>query len=114
LVFTRAVGTRFKSRGISDGGNVSNFVETEQIVWSKTHTSSLILLRGSVPIFWEQRIKVWKERPKRQKEARGRGARRSHREVEGDQEGRGSQREARRKSEGRQEGCQREVKGTKP
>lgn len=53
-----SVGTRFKSRGISDGGNVSNFVETEQIVWSKHHTSSVILLRGSVPIFWEQRIVV--------------------------------------------------------
>lgn len=55
LIFV--VGTRFKSRGISDGGNVSNFVETEQILWSKNHTSSVLLVRGSVPAFWEQRIK---------------------------------------------------------
>jgi hypothetical protein len=33
---------------------VANFVETEQIVSVIGHQLSFVILRGSVPIFWEQ------------------------------------------------------------
>ncbi|KAI5285122.1 inositol polyphosphate 5-phosphatase, partial [Ascosphaera aggregata] len=48
-------GTRFNSRGINDDGNVSNFVETETLLWTPVGvTFSYTQVRGSVPIFWEQ------------------------------------------------------------
>ncbi|KAJ9297587.1 hypothetical protein DTO271G3_4362 [Paecilomyces variotii] len=51
----RRAGTRFNSRGIDDDGNVSNFVETELILWSPPGINfSYVQVRGSVPIFWEQ------------------------------------------------------------
>jgi len=57
---TRA-GTRYNSRGIDDKGNVSNFIETEQILITKpskelgdNHIFSHVQIRGSVPCFWEQ------------------------------------------------------------
>jgi len=53
------VGTRYNSRGIDANGNVSNFVETEQIL-VVVHESgdhdlfAHVQVRGSVPCFWEQ------------------------------------------------------------
>eukprot|EP01117_Protostelium_nocturnum_P016749 TRINITY_DN6701_c0_g1_i1.p1 TRINITY_DN6701_c0_g1~~TRINITY_DN6701_c0_g1_i1.p1 ORF type:complete len:1212 (-),score=389.34 TRINITY_DN6701_c0_g1_i1:62-3697(-) len=49
-------GTRFNARGVNDDGNVANFVESEQIVSCNGITTSFVILRGSVPIFWEQKM----------------------------------------------------------
>ncbi|ORX99166.1 hypothetical protein K493DRAFT_1669 [Basidiobolus meristosporus CBS 931.73] len=48
------VGTRYFSRGVDEDGNVSNFVETEQIVISGTHQLSYVQTRGSIPVYWSQ------------------------------------------------------------
>ncbi len=50
------VGTRFNCRGVNDDGNVANFVETEQVVYSTdtNEETSFIQIRGSVPVFFEQ------------------------------------------------------------
>ena len=48
-------GTRFNHRGIDDHGNAANFVETEQIIQTSAQTLSYVMIRGSVPIFWEQK-----------------------------------------------------------
>jgi synaptojanin len=48
-------GTRFNVRGLDDYGHVANFVETEQIVQTKERFMSYVMVRGSVPIFWEQK-----------------------------------------------------------
>ncbi|CCD25588.1 uncharacterized protein NDAI_0F02700 [Naumovozyma dairenensis CBS 421] len=50
----KRAGTRFNSRGIDDDGNVSNFVETEFIMYSSQYCYSFTQIRGSIPIFWEQ------------------------------------------------------------
>ncbi|XP_014209737.1 phosphatidylinositide phosphatase SAC1 [Copidosoma floridanum] len=47
-------GTRLFSRGIDANGNVSNFVETEQIVEANGSKSSFVQTRGSIPLFWQQ------------------------------------------------------------
>jgi len=47
-------GTRLNVRGIDDDGNVSNFVEQEQIVKINTMNYAFVSTRGSVPIFWSQ------------------------------------------------------------
>ncbi|KAJ1916916.1 Inositol-1,4,5-trisphosphate 5-phosphatase 1 [Mycoemilia scoparia] len=47
-------GMRFLTRGIDDAGGVANEVETEMIFITKDYTFSLVQLRGSVPVFWEQ------------------------------------------------------------
>ncbi|KAM5229102.1 synaptojanin-2 isoform 2-T2 [Ctenodactylus gundi] len=47
-------GARFPTRGISDDGHVSNFVETEQAIYMDDGVSSFVQIRGSVPLFWEQ------------------------------------------------------------
>ncbi|KAI3634939.1 hypothetical protein MIR68_007320 [Amoeboaphelidium protococcarum] len=54
------MGTRYFSRGIDQDGNVSNFVETEQILWTndKSHVFSFVQIRGSIPLFWHQKINV--------------------------------------------------------
>lgn len=49
------VGTRYNARGIDDSGNVANFVETEQLVQAENIVISYTMLRGSVPVFWEQK-----------------------------------------------------------
>jgi hypothetical protein len=49
------VGTRYNCRGIDDLGHVANFVETEQILTIDSQTFSYLQIRGSVPIYWEQR-----------------------------------------------------------
>lgn len=47
-------GTRFNVRGVNDNGNVANFVETEQVIFLEDRCSSYVLIRGSIPLFWEQ------------------------------------------------------------
>lgn len=48
-------GTRFNARGVDDQGNAANFVETEQIVVTSNVVLSYVIIRGSIPIFWEQK-----------------------------------------------------------
>ncbi|KAJ3380706.1 inositol polyphosphate 5-phosphatase [Lobulomyces angularis] len=50
----KRAGTRFNTRGIDDNGNVSNFVETEFMFFTKNYSFSFTQIRGSVPLFWEQ------------------------------------------------------------
>ncbi|KAJ3060070.1 inositol polyphosphate 5-phosphatase, partial [Podochytrium sp. JEL0797] len=50
----RNAGTRFNARGIDDDGSCSNFVETEVVVETKGFLASFVVVRGSVPVFWEQ------------------------------------------------------------
>nr|XP_006007959.1 PREDICTED: synaptojanin-2 [Latimeria chalumnae] len=47
-------GAGFHVRGTDDDGHVSNFVETEQVIFLDDAVSSFVQLRGSVPVFWEQ------------------------------------------------------------
>ncbi|KAI9352075.1 SacI homology domain-containing protein [Obelidium mucronatum] len=47
-------GTRYNARGIDDDGSCSNFVETEMIIEAKGYLASFVMVRGSVPVFWEQ------------------------------------------------------------
>lgn len=47
-------GTRFNVRGVDDNGHVANFVETEQVIFLEDAVSSYLMIRGSVPLFWEQ------------------------------------------------------------
>ncbi|XP_060687579.1 synaptojanin-2-like isoform X1 [Hemiscyllium ocellatum] len=47
-------GTGFFVRGTDDDGHVSNFVETEQVIYLDDAVSSFVQIRGSVPLFWEQ------------------------------------------------------------
>ena len=48
-------GVRYKTRGVNDDGHVANFCETEQILIYENILCSYCQLRGSVPIFFEQR-----------------------------------------------------------
>lgn len=48
-------GIRYHSRGADIDGNVSNFVETEQILQTSNDTFSFLQIRGSIPLLWEQR-----------------------------------------------------------
>ncbi|TPX69671.1 hypothetical protein SpCBS45565_g02245 [Spizellomyces sp. 'palustris'] len=50
----KRAGTRLLSRGVNDDGHVSNFVETEFLLYSAHSTFSFLQIRGSVPVFWEQ------------------------------------------------------------
>ncbi|KAG2485099.1 hypothetical protein HYH03_016195 [Edaphochlamys debaryana] len=63
-------GTRFRKRGINDGGKVANEVETEQVVDAgmdyRTRTpllSSVVQVRGSVPLFWSQQLSALSPKP---------------------------------------------------
>ncbi|EAS02726.2 endonuclease/exonuclease/phosphatase family protein (macronuclear) [Tetrahymena thermophila SB210] len=47
-------GTRYIHRGVDSDGYVANYCENEQIIESNEYIFSNILIRGSVPIFWEQ------------------------------------------------------------
>lgn len=58
LVSRRSVqraGVRFFSRGLDLEGNVSNFVESEQIVEHDRFLTSHVQTRGSIPLFWSQK-----------------------------------------------------------
>jgi hypothetical protein len=48
-------GTRYNARGLDDEGNVANFVESEQIIIYKKQIYSFVQIRGSVPLFWQQK-----------------------------------------------------------
>uniref|UniRef100_A0A7I5EBA2 phosphoinositide 5-phosphatase n=1 Tax=Haemonchus contortus TaxID=6289 RepID=A0A7I5EBA2_HAECO len=48
------VGTRFNVRGANSLGFVANFVETEQVLVFDEGECSLVQVRGSVPLYWEQ------------------------------------------------------------
>eukprot|EP00834_Sanchytrium_tribonematis_P004272 NODE_201_length_13147_cov_1.076104.p5 type:complete len:348 gc:universal NODE_201_length_13147_cov_1.076104:10393-11436(+) len=50
--FNKRGGTRYHSRGIDSEGNVSNCVETEQIVLIDREWQSFLQIRGSIPLFW--------------------------------------------------------------
>ncbi|KAI9184460.1 Phosphoinositide phosphatase sac1 [Blastocladiella emersonii ATCC 22665] len=56
------VGTRYHSRGIDDQGHVANYAETEQLVCYQvpvdmlTHVRSFVQIRGSIPLFWRQKV----------------------------------------------------------
>jgi phosphatidylinositol-bisphosphatase len=39
---------------VNDDGHVANFTETEQVIFSDKDVTSYVLVRGSVPLFWEQ------------------------------------------------------------
>lgn len=54
---TKRAGTRFNSRGADYEGNVSNFVETEQIVENNSRfRASYVQIRGSIPLLWGQTV----------------------------------------------------------
>lgn len=63
-LFTRRdryrLGPRYHSRGIDDKGNVSNFVETEQMVYIQAtgEATSHVQIRGSMPYYWRQVINL--------------------------------------------------------
>jgi hypothetical protein len=48
-------GTRYFDRGVNEEGWVANFVETEQILTLGNYVVSDVQIRGSVPIYFEQR-----------------------------------------------------------
>ena len=54
------LGPRFHSRGIDEKGHVSNFVETEQLVYfnETKEMSSYVQVRGSMPFYWSQLINL--------------------------------------------------------
>ena len=53
------LGTRYHSRGTNIKGNVSNYVETEQIITTTDGAiGSFVGIRGSIPIFWRQRVNL--------------------------------------------------------
>ncbi|QIW96420.1 hypothetical protein AMS68_001938 [Peltaster fructicola] len=62
LISRRSVkraGLRYLRRGVDEHGNVANYVETEQLLWSAIHLAdknaySLIQVRGSIPLFFSQ------------------------------------------------------------
>lgn len=47
-------GTRYQLRGLDDDGHVANFVESEIIFINSELTFSYVIIRGSVPVFWDQ------------------------------------------------------------
>lgn len=55
-------GTRFNARGIDEEGNAANFVESEMIVECRSLNLifSHLQIRGSIPIFWTQKVKKQK------------------------------------------------------
>jgi phosphatidylinositol 4-phosphatase len=56
MVSSNKIGTRFLSRGVDAEGNVSFFVTSSfQVKRNNKLVFNFSILRGSVPIFWEQR-----------------------------------------------------------
>ncbi|CAA6654746.1 unnamed protein product [Spirodela intermedia] len=51
---TWRLGTRMWRRGANLEGDTANFVETEQVLEFGGFTSSFMMVRGSVPLIWEQ------------------------------------------------------------
>ncbi|CAF0761684.1 unnamed protein product [Brachionus calyciflorus] len=55
---TYFAGTRFNVRGSDEEGNVANFVETEQILNYQEYKCSYVQVRGSIPLFWSQKVNL--------------------------------------------------------
>ncbi|KAJ3159758.1 Phosphatidylinositide phosphatase SAC1 [Geranomyces michiganensis] len=53
-------GTRYHSRGVDDNGNVSNYVETEQLVVlpQAGARTAYVQTRGSMPMYWTQTANI--------------------------------------------------------
>lgn len=52
-------GARYHCRGIDSSGNVANFVETEQIIFTpEGRCASFLQIRGSIPLFWRQNVRI--------------------------------------------------------
>ncbi|PSS34692.1 Phosphoinositide phosphatase [Actinidia chinensis var. chinensis] len=51
---TRRLGTRMWRRGANLEGDSANFIETEQLLEFEGFRSSLLQIRGSIPLIWEQ------------------------------------------------------------
>ncbi|KAL9667250.1 hypothetical protein QQ045_001601 [Rhodiola kirilowii] len=62
-------GTRYLKRGVNDRGRVANDVETEQIILdedagsSKGKMTSVVQMRGSIPLFWSQEASRFSPKP---------------------------------------------------
>ncbi|XP_047325430.1 phosphatidylinositol-3-phosphatase SAC1 [Impatiens glandulifera] len=62
-------GTRYLKRGVNDRGRVANDVETEQIILDeeagscKGKMSSVVQMRGSIPLFWSQEASRFSPKP---------------------------------------------------
>ncbi|KAK9929771.1 hypothetical protein M0R45_026854 [Rubus argutus] len=62
-------GTRYLKRGVNDRGRVANDVETEQIILDeeagsyKGKMSSIVQMRGSIPLFWSQEASRFSPKP---------------------------------------------------
>ncbi|KAK8960533.1 Phosphoinositide phosphatase SAC1 [Platanthera guangdongensis] len=62
-------GTRYLKRGVNDNGRVANDVETEQIILDevagccKGKMSSVVQMRGSIPLFWSQEASRFSPKP---------------------------------------------------
>ncbi|XP_071737843.1 phosphatidylinositol-3-phosphatase SAC1 [Rutidosis leptorrhynchoides] len=62
-------GTRYLKRGVNDRGRVANDVEIEQIVLDedagscKGKMSSVVQMRGSIPLFWSQEASRFSPKP---------------------------------------------------
>lgn len=60
---------RYLRRGINDIGRVANDVETEQIVskvvpeGQKIPITSIVQIRGSIPLFWSQEASFFNPQP---------------------------------------------------
>lgn len=70
LVFTfNDVVWRYLKRGVNDCGRVANDVETEQIVLDEEagscsgKMSSVVQMRGSIPLFWSQEASRFSPKP---------------------------------------------------
>ncbi|XP_022767755.1 phosphoinositide phosphatase SAC8 isoform X5 [Durio zibethinus] len=51
---TRRLGTRMWRRGANLEGDTANFIETEQLLELEGFRCSLLQIRGSIPLLWEQ------------------------------------------------------------
>lgn len=62
-------GTRYLKRGVNDRGRVANDVETEQIILDEDagtcrgKMSSVVQMRGSIPLFWSQEASRFSPKP---------------------------------------------------
>lgn len=83
LLFCCYLGARYHCRGIDLKGNVANFVETEQIIFTpEGRCASFLQIRGSIPFFWRQNVRI-KYKPELEivKDAPSEKAFRNHRDT---------------------------------
>lgn len=55
-------GPLFGDWGCDDSGEVSNFVETEVVVYTEQFCFAYVIVRGNVPIFWELENKRFRQK----------------------------------------------------